>query len=238
MKSIILLIALMVSALCFWGCPSAPTINILGPEVEKPLPENGYLSFAEVSQPYLEQYGEPEKIYEYADTNEFCYVEYWWDSQGFMVCFVQTASDDYSWSVYHNSEWITLEEVLQPYLDLYGAYYDYNGKTGVNPSMFYNWRWDDEMLTAAFYEDDDVNWKFAYEKWWSLSESTALIQYYLDTYGELLSSANGSAVVPYFLNYKYYVECRWWASGLIVTFWGISSVGGKWYCWEVVENRN
>ncbi len=50
------------------------------------------ITFEEVSQPYLNQYGQPEDIYTY-DSGDYHTVDWWWWSRGFMVGFANTPYD-------------------------------------------------------------------------------------------------------------------------------------------------
>ena len=69
-------------------------------EEDDPLaPIHGGMTFEEVSQPYLDQYGQPEDVYEYK-TPDYWSIEWWWWSQGFEVTFLWTTYDDiYGWVV-------------------------------------------------------------------------------------------------------------------------------------------
>jgi len=224
---LIILMIILTMGLVGGTCVPEEAVYIDNPGVEDP---EICATFEEVSQPYLDLYGEPESVEEYAVGIEYYYVEWWWNSQGFMVCFVQTASDNYTWSVEHNSDWITLEEVAQLYVDLYGESYYWNGNTVSEFLVCYSWFWDDEVLTVTFYEDDGGNWRFLYEKWWSVSESIALREKYSD-YPLIVID-----VVSYVLHYRKYVDWYYY-SGRVITFWGIT-ISARWYPWEVVENRN
>ena len=56
-------------------------------------------TFDEVSQPYLDQYGQPEDVYKY-DSDDYHTVDWWWWSQGFMVGFANTPYDSIDgWAV-------------------------------------------------------------------------------------------------------------------------------------------
>ena len=58
-----------------------------------------YHSFTEVSQPYLDQYGPPEDIEEFI-SGDYHSIDWWWWSQGFMVCFVDSPYDStWGWRV-------------------------------------------------------------------------------------------------------------------------------------------
>ena len=46
-----------------------------------------YVTFEEVSAPYMEEYGEPEKV-EYYEYEEFEAISWIWFSQGFQVIFI------------------------------------------------------------------------------------------------------------------------------------------------------
>lgn len=72
-------------------------------EFEYELPP--YITFEEISQPYLDQYGQPEEIIEYKSDNYYS-IDWWWWSQQFMVCFVETSYDNvYGWTVDHTYLW-------------------------------------------------------------------------------------------------------------------------------------
>ncbi len=51
----------------------------LEPFVYEPSPDE--ITFEEVSQPYLDQYGQPEDVYEY-DSSCYHTIDWWWWSQG------------------------------------------------------------------------------------------------------------------------------------------------------------
>jgi len=60
-----------------------------------------WISFEDVSAPYLETYGPPEETSEYK-SSDYHSIDWWWWSQGFMVCFLWTTYDDvYGWTVDH-----------------------------------------------------------------------------------------------------------------------------------------
>lgn len=60
-----------------------------------------WISFEDVSAPYLKTYGPPEETTEY-DSPDYHSIDWWWWSKGFMVCFLCTTYDDiYGWTVDH-----------------------------------------------------------------------------------------------------------------------------------------
>jgi hypothetical protein len=62
-------------------------------------PDPPSVSFAEVSQPYLNQYGPPEEVNTY-DSTGYHTVDWWWWSKGFEVTFINTDYDDVNgWAV-------------------------------------------------------------------------------------------------------------------------------------------
>ncbi len=144
MKKTILVMFVLSFALYFWGCSiSEDYFN----EIEE---TKEFQTFEEVSQPYSDLYGTPEKIENWYETLDFYYVEWWWNIQGFMIRFVQTTSDNFRWSIDHISEWITLEETAQPYLDLYGEPI-FKVLDGINVySSAWVWDFFSEMLTIMF----------------------------------------------------------------------------------------
>ena len=73
-------VALMVLAL--WGCYDFMGVTS----------SSAPATFDEVSQPYLDQYGQPEDVYKY-DSGDYHTVDWWWWSQGFMVGFANTPYD-------------------------------------------------------------------------------------------------------------------------------------------------
>ena len=50
------------------------------------------ITFAEVSQPYLDQYGQPEEVTEYI-SSDYHTIDWWWWTKGFMVGFANTPYD-------------------------------------------------------------------------------------------------------------------------------------------------
>lgn len=63
--------------------------------------EPPYVTFAEVSAPYLESYGPPEEVstYEAADGN-YTSIHWWWYTRGFEVSFLETEYDNVNgWTV-------------------------------------------------------------------------------------------------------------------------------------------
>ena len=63
--------------------------------------ERPYITFGEVSQSYLNQYGEPEEVNEYK-SDDYHSIDWWWWSKGFMVSFLNTTYDDVNgWTVDH-----------------------------------------------------------------------------------------------------------------------------------------
>jgi len=55
--------------------------------------EEFWYTFEQVSQPYLDQYGQPEDVYEHESPN-YHSIGWWWWSQGFKVNFLWTTYDD------------------------------------------------------------------------------------------------------------------------------------------------
>ena len=51
------------------------------------------VSFEEISQPYLDQYGPPKKIVKFT-SNDYHWTDWWWWSQGFRVTFEWTTYDN------------------------------------------------------------------------------------------------------------------------------------------------
>jgi len=68
---------ILIVSIFFTGCQYDP----------EPLYPEMFDSFEEVSQPYLDQYGEPEHAAECFSYNSYHYVEWWWYSIDFMVRF-------------------------------------------------------------------------------------------------------------------------------------------------------
>lgn len=61
--------------------------------------DEDYTTFEEVSDPYLEMYGEPEDKYSYY-SSDYDSVDWWWWSQGVNITFVNSTYDDiYGWYV-------------------------------------------------------------------------------------------------------------------------------------------
>ena len=127
MKRIIKLSLLFFILALFISCTIPPPVDSIIKEIiinddNEIVEENPveYLSFDEVSQPYLDLYGIPEATIDWYEALDFYYIEWYWYSKGYMVSFVQTTSNNFTWSVYHNSEWVTFEDILQTYLNQYG----------------------------------------------------------------------------------------------------------------------
>ena len=58
-----------------------------------------FITFEEVSQPYLDTYGPPEDVYDYYSV-DYHSISWWWWSQGFEVTFLLTSYDDIcGWTV-------------------------------------------------------------------------------------------------------------------------------------------
>ena len=61
--------------------------------------EETFYTFAQISQPYLDQYGPPEEINEYT-SSDYHSIDWWWWSKGFQVTFLWTTYDDIrGWTV-------------------------------------------------------------------------------------------------------------------------------------------
>ncbi len=58
-----------------------------------------YITFADVSQPYLDRRGPPEEVSTYTSA-DYKTVDWWWWTQGFEVTFLDTIWDDVNgWTV-------------------------------------------------------------------------------------------------------------------------------------------
>ena len=58
-----------------------------------------FITFESVSQPYLDQYGEPEEVDKY-NSEDYHTVDWWYWTQGFEVSFIDSPYDDtYGWRV-------------------------------------------------------------------------------------------------------------------------------------------
>ena len=58
-----------------------------------------FYTFEEVSQPYLDTYGEPEEVMKYTSA-DYSTVNWWWWTKGFEVTFLDSAYDDVNgWTV-------------------------------------------------------------------------------------------------------------------------------------------
>lgn len=91
---IVLAVAACLVVTCLSGCD---IIEYESMEYEQPV----WITFEEVSQPYFDQYGSPEDVYEYKSA-DYHSIDWWWWSQGFMVCFVTSTYDNvYGWTVDH-----------------------------------------------------------------------------------------------------------------------------------------
>jgi len=91
MKKSILCVAL---ALLFTGCHLFDP-----PPPATPAPPPHYYTFAEVSKPYLDQYGAAEDVNEYTSAS-YHSIDWWWWTKGFEVSFLDTTYDDVNgWTV-------------------------------------------------------------------------------------------------------------------------------------------
>jgi len=92
----ILLLAVIVILITSWSC-DVTDLDLDPMEYDSPV----WITFEEVSQSYLENYGTPEEETIYS-SESYNSVNWWWWSQGFMVCFVSSTYDDvYGWKVDH-----------------------------------------------------------------------------------------------------------------------------------------
>ena len=91
MKKVISCLFIFVSLIFYFsGC------NISTEEDEKTTPAptpDPYITFEEVSQPYLDKYGTQEDFYTY-DSEDYHTVDWWWWSKGFEVTFSDTPYND------------------------------------------------------------------------------------------------------------------------------------------------
>ena len=102
MRKILLVVLMVILALGLLGATCEP-----------------HITFEEVSQPYLDKYGEPDDKTEVA-----CYVYWDWDLGDKMltVCFFNGSIYDGDWwEVSSEDFWYTFEQISQPYLDQYGS---------------------------------------------------------------------------------------------------------------------
>ncbi|KKM17171.1 hypothetical protein LCGC14_1678440 [marine sediment metagenome] len=76
-----LVLILLVLAGCYDFLPTESTTTASSP-----------VTFEEVSQPYIELYGQPEDIYKY-DSADYHTVDWWWWTKGIMVGFANTPYD-------------------------------------------------------------------------------------------------------------------------------------------------
>jgi len=74
--SVLLILAVLLLAVLS-GCPAYDSADFA---------DSADSSFYDVSAPYLEQYGQPEDVYEYQSSSAYL-IDWWWWSQGFMVTF-------------------------------------------------------------------------------------------------------------------------------------------------------
>ena len=143
MKKILMTILLVVLAMMFMGCPS-----YWGPEV----------TFGEVSQPYLEIYGQPDT------EKDIGPYRYWtWDLGNIMfsVSFFNFDIEGVDrWEVSSEEFWYTFEQVSQPYLDEYGTPEDiYTYDSGNYHTV--SWWWWSKGLEVTFSQspyDDVYGW--------------------------------------------------------------------------------
>ena len=70
-------------------------------ELESKREANRYITFEEVSQPYLDQYGDPEEIDAFYSVDWWT-IDWWYWNQGLMVAFLNSNYDDTNgWTVNH-----------------------------------------------------------------------------------------------------------------------------------------
>ena len=99
------LLLIMMFSILFFACnlepdePEEPTTTEVE-QPQEPIPIV-YISFDDVSQAYLNQYGQPEEVSEYYSA-DYWSIDWWWWSKGFMVNFLNTSYDNISgWTVDH-----------------------------------------------------------------------------------------------------------------------------------------
>jgi len=110
MKKIILISSILIISFCFVSCPSAPPEDVDSTNtIEK-------TTFKEVSQPYLDKYGEPD-----LKTTSGNDIIWEWDTEEklIQVTFFEDTIYNTGWKSYETS-WKEFHHVSQPYLDKYG----------------------------------------------------------------------------------------------------------------------
>lgn len=125
---------------------------------EEVAPAEEAITFEEVSQPYLDQYGEPteKRNNPYSDS-----LKSWnWDfgDRMFGVCF-SLSSVTKSWRVMYEHFWHTFDQISQPYLDQYGSPEDvYEYKSSDYHSI--DWWWWGRGFSVTFVGSQSLsgNW--------------------------------------------------------------------------------
>lgn len=93
MKRILLVVFILLT-----GC-TMEDYTLPNDTVNDTIPESEVISFEDISQEWVDTYGEPEDVYEFSSSGYYS-VDYWWWTQGFAVGFVWNDWDDiYGWYV-------------------------------------------------------------------------------------------------------------------------------------------
>ena len=98
MKQLLILFTVFLFLSCDWWDKPSPSPKTTSSTIpDNTVPDK--ITFAEVSKPYLDSYGEPEDVYTFTSGN-FQSIDWWWWSQGFEITFEDSPYDDvYGWAV-------------------------------------------------------------------------------------------------------------------------------------------
>ncbi|MBA7707422.1 hypothetical protein ES703_116294 [subsurface metagenome] len=127
----------------------------------KVISEEYWVSFAQVTQPYLDQYGEPDDIHD-DQGHAFHYV--WYLENSIFVAIFTNVIDGIptsSWRMHWESFFYSFEYVSQPYLDKYGPVeYIYTRSDG----LYIEWWWYMQGFMVSFsrggyFYHDIYSWK-------------------------------------------------------------------------------
>ncbi|MBT3202596.1 MAG: hypothetical protein HN350_22070 [Phycisphaerales bacterium] len=165
------------------------------------------VTFEEISQPFLDQYGEPNETNQINDEN---LVWIWnFDTYRIEVVFSKILT---TWKVYSQKKIDlpvihTFEEVSQPYIDQYGEPVIKDER--YTPSLWWHWDLNDHMLCVYLHGDYYGSWEAQESTWYTFSQ---ISQPFLDQYGqpEEVSEYNSA-------NY-HSIDWWWWSRGFEVTF--------------------
>lgn len=139
MKISLFYLTVLIISVMFFGC-TYPTYE-LEPELG-PGPE--LLSWEEVTQPYLDEYGPQNAKHDYGRTVywDWYYVEY-----NLRVTFVKLIG---GWIVENERIWYDFLQISQPYLDEYGPPEEVNYSWDVRGDCYTEWIWGAQGFAVTF----------------------------------------------------------------------------------------